>query len=313
MGYDSHGVMRAAQYVREVLEGRLKPGAPVHVVQETSTTAIVDCGLNFGAVGAQKMVDVVCVKAEAHRIASVVSQNCHHVGRLGSWVHKIASRGLIGLAFVNNVKRGHQVAPWGGREGRLGTNPLAWAVPRRDGPPVMLDMATCMIPEGKIRVALHAGKPVPAGCIVDAKGAPITDPSAYYGPPRGAILPFGGQYGHKGFGLALLVEVLGGLLVGLPVSEDHPYVNGLCLIAIDPDAFCGRARFTELVEDLAGYVKSATPADGCSEVLMPGEPDHRMREKRLRDGIPLEEETWRQIVEVRQRMRATDEGNGLNG
>ncbi len=298
MGYDSHGVMRAAQYGRELLAGRITPNAAFKVVKETPSTALVDCGLGFGAVSAQRMADLAVEKARANGIASVVSMNCHHVGRLGAWPRMMAQQGMIGLAFVNNTKGGHMVTPWGGREGRLGTNPLAYAVPRRNAMPLMMDMSTCMIPEGKIRVALHSGKPVPAGSIIDPDGNPTTDPKAFYGPPRGAILPFGGMQGYKGFGLALLVEVLGSMLAGYAPSEPYPHVNGLCLIAIDPDVFCGRERFLDLVEDLCAYETNVPLAAGFDEVMMPGTPDDRMKAKRLREGIPLPDETCRQIIDV---------------
>jgi uncharacterized oxidoreductase len=298
MGYDSHGVMRAVQYARELRAGRIHPGAPITIVKETASTALVDCNMGFGAVGAQYMAALVVDKARTCGIASVVSMNCHHVGRLGAWVRLIAQDGLIGLAFANHVKSGHIVTPWGGREGRIGTNPLAYAVPRRNGLPLMMDMSTCMIPEGKLRVALHSGKPAPAGCIIDADGNPTTDPQKFYGPPRGAILPFGGSQGYKGFGLALLVEVLGSMLAGYAASEDYKHVNGLCLIAVDPEVYCGAERFLDLVEDLCAYETHVPPAAGFDEVMMPGTPDDRMKEKRLREGIPLPDETCRQMIEV---------------
>ncbi len=298
LGFDSHGVMRAAQYVRDILDGRIRPGSPITIAKETPTTAVVDCGFNFGAVSARRMVEVACAKASGG-VACVVSWNSHHVGRLGAWAQRIAERNLIGLAFVNNTRGGHSVAPWGGREGRLGTNPLAWAVPVAAGrTPIVMDMATCMMPEGKIRVHLHAGKPLPEGIIVDAHGRPSTDPKAFYGPPRGAILPFGSQYGYKGFGLALLVELLGGVLAGYATSQPQPHVNGLCLIAIDPEAFCGTEAFKALVEDLCAYVVHVPLLQGFDEVMMPGAIDFRIREQRLRDGIPLADGSWRLIVEA---------------
>lgn len=298
MGYDSHGVMRAVQYARELRAGRIHPSAPIIIVKETASTALVDCGMGFGAVGAQYMAALVVDKARVCGIASVVSMNCHHVGRLGAWPRLIAQQGLIGLAFVNNTKGGHMVTPWGGREGRLGTNPLAYAVPRRNGLPLMMDMSTCMIPEGKIRVALHSDKLIPTGFILDAEGNPTTNPQKFYGPPRGAILPFGGAQGYKGFGLSLLVEVLGGMLAGYTPSESHPHVNGLCLIAVDPEVYCGAERFLDLVEDLCEYETNVPLAAGFDEVMMPGTPDDRMKEKRLREGIPLPDETCRQMIDV---------------
>ena len=296
LGFDSHGVMRCVQYADELRNGTIKPGAPIRIVKETAITATVDCGWNFGAVAATRMVEVVCEKVKVGGIACVVSRNCQHVGRLGAWVTKIAERNLFGLAVVNNTKRGHQVVPWGGKEARLGTNPLAYAAPT-DGLPVVMDMATCMIPEGKIRVMLHAGKQVPPNHILDAAGNPTTDPKAFYGPPRGTILPFGGEYGHKGFGLGLLVDILGGVLAGDASSQIHSHQNGLCLIAIDPDVFCGRERFIELMGDLRTYVTSAAPGNGFKEVQLPGAPDFRLREKRLQEGIPLPDETWRLMRE----------------
>ncbi|MCS7056489.1 MAG: Ldh family oxidoreductase, partial [Thermoflexales bacterium] len=148
------------------------------------------------------------------------------------------------------------------------------------------------------RLHLHAGKPLPEGTIIDAQGRPSTDPRAFYGPPRGAILPFGSQYGYKGFGLALLVELLGGVLAGYATRRSYPHVNGLCLIAIDPEAFCGAQTFKALVEDMRAYVVNTPPMEGFSEVLLPGAVDFRTRERRLREGIPLADESWRLIVEA---------------
>ncbi|MFC1466734.1 MAG: Ldh family oxidoreductase [Candidatus Brachytrichaceae bacterium NZ_4S206] len=298
LGFDSHGVMRASEYACDLREGRIQPGAPIRIAKQTPTTAIVDCGFSFGAVSARAMAEIACEKARGG-VACVVSRNSNHVGRLGAWVQRIAERDLIGLAFANNPRGGHAVTPWGGREGRLGTNPLAWAVPIAAGStPIVMDMATCMMPEGKIRVHLHAGKPLPEGIIVDARGRPSTDPRAFYGPPHGAILPFGSQYGYKGFGLALLVELLGGVLAGYATSQPQPHDNGLCLIAIDPEAFCGAQTFKALVEDLRAYIVNTPLMEGFSEVVMPGTIDFRTRERRLREGIPLADESWRLIVEA---------------
>lgn len=177
LGYDSHGVIRCETYVDFALTGRVKPGVPSRIVKETPVTAIVDCGLNFGQVSATAIVDLACKKAEKAGMAYVVSKNCCHVGRLGSYVQKVAERGMLGISTCNNRKVGHIVAPWGGREGRLGTNPLAFAAPTNRWP-VVLDMSTCMIPEGKVYLARKEGKAVPPGCIRDAAGNATTDRSS---------------------------------------------------------------------------------------------------------------------------------------
>jgi len=301
MGLDSHGVARYPGYVDMALDGTVKPGAPVTVVRETQGTAVVDCGGNFGMVGGRKMVELVAAKARGPGIACVVSVHCNHVGRLGGYPQRLAEQGLFGFATVNSARPGHWVTPWGGREGRLATNPLAWAAPA-EGHPVVMDMSTSMISEGKIRILMHEGKPVPEGSLLDAAGAPTTEPMGFYGPPRGTILPFGSpRLGYKGFGLSLLVEILGSTLAGVPLDEPGQtaaYVNGLFLLAIDPDAFGGRERFRGLLAELFAYVSSSPPAPGTDGVVLPGALDFSTAEKRRRDGIPVAEETWRLIVEA---------------
>lgn len=303
MGLDSHGVMRYVQYAEQVRCGKIRPGAPITIIKETPTTAIVDCGFNFGAVSARRMVDVVCTKAESSHLACVVSQNGNHVGRLGSYAQKVAQRKLICIATANSSRHGHWVVPWGGREGRLATNPLAFAAPT-GGNPVVLDMSTAMVSEGKIRHLMQKDESLPVGCIQDAFGNPTTDPKAFYGPPRGTIMPFGHELGYKGFGLSLMVEILGGVLAGNESCVDNPYINGLCLLAIDPEAFCGSERFAQLVDSLSEYIATTPPAPGCEEVFLPGELDYRTRKKRLVDGIPIPEETWAAIVETAEMVGA---------
>ncbi len=301
MGFDSHGVMRYVQYVEQVLSGKIKPGAPIRIVKETAGTAIVDCGFNFGMVSARRMVGIVVEKAQTGSLACVVSRNSNHVGRLGSYAAKVAEQGFFCLATANSSKHGHFVVPWGGREGRLATNPLAYAAPT-SGHPVVLDMSTAMISEGKIRILLQQGQAVPPNCIQDADGFPTTDPHAFYGPPRGTILPFGSEQGYKGFGLSLLVEILSGIMAGEAVSEDSMYINGLCLIAINPEALCGLERFRALMDDMSAYMVSTPPALGYDEVVMPGTLDYRVRNRRLAEGIPVAEETWRQIAETARKV-----------
>ncbi len=301
LGYDSHGVARVPTYVDFALTHRVKPGTPLRIVKEGPTTAIVDCGLNYGQVSASQVVDIACAKAKQTGIAYVVCKNCCHVGRLGGYVQKAAERHMAAIATCNNRKIGHIVAPWGGREGRLGTNPLAFAAPTH-GWPVVLDMSTCMIPEGKVHLALEEGKQAPPGCLRDAAGNPTTDPKTFYGPPQGTILPFGSQYGYKGFGLSMMVEILGGIMAGEDATLDQPGFNGFALIAIDPDVFCGEKQFVDLVDRLCAYEMSSAPAPGFDEVVVPGVYDFRMREKRLAEGIPVDDNVWKTVVDAGNRV-----------
>ena len=301
MGFESHGVTRYIMYADACRSGDIRAGAPVWVERETATLAVVDCGMNFGQVGANRIADLACDKAKENGLAFAVSRHCHHVGRLGAYPQRAAERGLFCLAVANSSKHGHFVVPWGGREGRLATNPLAFAAPT-SGDPVLLDMSTSMTPEGKIRALMHAGEEVPAGRILDGEGRPTTDPGAFYGPPRGAILPFGSELGYRGFGLGLLVEILGSVMAGEPLSDELTYMNGLGLLVIDPAPLAGAGRFQPLMDELVAYVAGAPAAPGSDGVLLPGQREFETRAQRRRDGIPLPDETCRLICEAGERV-----------
>lgn len=307
MGIDSHGVVRYIWYVEQCLAGRIRPGAPINVVRDNGCVALVDCGMNFGQVGAGRMVELVRDRARDTGIAFAASRHCHHVGRLGAYPQALAEAGLFGLAVANSQRHGHFVVPWGGRQGRLATNPLAWAAPTA-GAPILLDMSTSMTPEGKVRTAMHAGQQLPEGRILDPDGVPTTDPADFYdeqGSPRGTILPFGGDLGYRGFGLGLLVEVLGASVAGVELGEADPvpYINGFSLLAIDPGAVTGDgARFAMLTEQLKSYITETPAAPGHDEVVLPGENEFRRQAQRQRDGVPLAAETCRLINEVAERV-----------
>ena len=305
LGYDSHGVIRCETYVEFVVSGKLKPGAPVRIVKETPVTATVDCGLNFGQVSATEMARIACDKAEKMGMAYVVSKNGTHVGRLGAYVQKVAERGMLGIATSNNRSFGHVVAPWGGREGRLGTNPFAYAAPTK-GWPVVLDMSTCMIAEGKVYLAKQEGKSIPAGCLQDAAGNPTSDPTTYFGPPQGTILTLGAPlFGYKGFGLSLMMEIMGGIMAGEDGTAPQPGFNSFTIMAINPEFYCGKEQFCELVDKMCAYQMSAAPAPGFKEVVVPGVYDFRTREKRLVEGIPVDENVWNMIVDAGKRVGVT--------
>jgi uncharacterized oxidoreductase len=295
LGVDSHGLIRIPQYVNEIRKGEIHPAAPVVVARETETTAAVDCGWNFGQVGAMRAMEVAVAKARQHHTACVVAQRCGHIGRLGAFTEFAARHGFLALGFCNSPLHGHFVLPWGGREPRLATNPISFAFPAGSGDPIVADFSTASSPEGKIRVYRDRKKALPEGWIVDAEGKPSTDPASFYGPPMGAILPFGRESGYRGFALGLLVEVMGGALAGLNITVDQPG-NGVGFIVIDASAFMPGEHFYELIEEMRRYVKSSKPAEGCEEVLMPGEPEARTSRERKQQGIPLDEATWEAIL-----------------
>jgi uncharacterized oxidoreductase len=290
MGHDSHGVIRIPEYLRFVAEGSIVVDAPMTVERTGPATAVVDCHRGFGAAGAEKAVREGIAIARTERTACVITRRCNHVGRLGAWVQIAADEGMLALATCNSPIHGHDVLPWGGRDGRLGTNPIAYAVPT-GGDPIVADFSTSIAPEGKIRFYRNEGRSVPDGWIRDADGNPTNDPNAFYGPPRGGILPLGGAAGHKGFALGLLVEILGSTLAGIGSRDPHAFGNGVCFVIMDPSAFCPRDEFRWLMDETVAYIKSSRPAPGFDEVLVPGELEFRTLRRRQEDGIPVDAAT----------------------
>jgi len=300
-GHDSHGVLRIPEYLRFINEGTVSPGAAIEVRRTSDTTAVVDCGQNFGAVGASRAIETGIEIARAHRTACVTTLRCSHVGRLGEYVETAARSDLIAIATCNSPIGGHFVLPWGGREGRLATNPLAYAIPSA-GDPIVADFSTSVAPEGKVRVHHNQDKPLPLGWIVDADGHPSTDTNKFYGPPRGGILPLGGSAGHKGFALGLLVDILGCALNGISSTDPDTLGNGVCFLVVDPAAFCPVDTFRQEVARTIAYMKSSAPAPGFDEVLVPGEIEFRTMRRREEEGIPIDEPTWQAIEEHADRL-----------
>jgi uncharacterized oxidoreductase len=297
-GLDSHGVVRIPLYSRWIREGAIRPGAPVSVLHDEGATAIVDCGRNFGQVGAELTLEIAMAKAREHKMACVVTRNCCHIGRLGHFVERGAEAGFFTMVTVNSPKTGHRVVPFGGLQGRLNPNPIAYAVPT-NGRPIVADMAMSTCSQGKVVVYRNRGEKLPDKWLIDAAGTPTDDPEVLWSDPVGWILPMGGSVGYKGFALLLLAEILSGTLAGSAITDDLPDgLNGTCFLLIDLSAFGSLEKFKAASDEMVRYMKSTPPAPGFQEVLMPGEIDFRYLAERERDGIPLDDTTWREICEV---------------
>jgi uncharacterized oxidoreductase len=297
-GHDSHGVIRLEQYCRLMREGLIVPGAPTEVVAETPGTVVVDGHWGFGQVVARRATELAIARARSQGVGVAGARHANHMGRLGDYPAMAAARGMVAIAAVNNHGGGAWVAPWGGREGRLSTNPIAIAAPGPDGP-ILLDITTSVVAEGKIRVKRNRNEPMPAGWALDARGEPTTDPMDLYGTPRGAILPFGGEAGHKGFGLSLMVDILAGALTGADCSQAAaPRVgNAFFLVAIDIAGMTPLSAFDGQVRALIDWVRSAALAPGFDAILIPGEPEAATEARRRAEGIPVDDETWRQMTD----------------
>jgi len=309
-GYDSHGVYRVLQYYTWWKDGLLHPEARPTIAAETRSLARVDGHWAFGQVVADFTARQAIRKAVSEGVAVVTACHSNHVGRLADYAETIREAGLIGLLCVNDSGAGQCVVPWGGKEPRLSTNPLAMAIPGHAGPGILFDFSTAAAAMGKVRQHQLEGRPVPPGWLIDAQGAPTTDPAALFAELKGALLPAGGQ---RGYALGLAVEVLGGILSGAGFAGPAPgpeELNGLFVLALDVSWFQPRQQFGGQVDALCAYVKTAQPLPGEPPVHIPGERSRREAGRRAQEGIPLNEKTVEALRRTCRELGVGDERLG---
>lgn len=301
-GHDSHGIIQIPVYVDRVERGDIVPGAPFEILEESASTTVVDGHWGFGYVVSERAMRLTIDKARTQRVAATTVRRQGHVGRLADYPLMAAAEGMIGLMTADSGRAPKVVAPFGGREARLGTNPICIAVPSDLEAPLYLDIATSAAAAGKLKVAASRGEPVPAGWLIDAEGNPTTDPRAPSA--GGAVLPLGGPEGHKGFGLSVIVEILSGLLPGLGfgVEPSGRHNDGCFMAAFDVAAFRPLAAFKQEVAEFARYLKATPPAAGVSEIYYPGEIEHRRAERARAGGVEVEAATCRELVELGKRL-----------
>lgn len=304
VGHDSHGVIRVKEYMAWLRSGKVLANQKPAVAFENDILAVVDGNFGFGQVMGEAAVRLGLAKGAGQGMSAVALRNSGHLGRIGDWAELAASHGKVSLHFVNTNGAGVLVAPVGGISRRLSANPIAAGVPVKGARPIVLDISTAAIAEGKIKVARNKGVQTPPGVIIDSRGQPTTDPLVFYGDPPGAILPLGG---HKGYGLSVLVEVLAGALTGGHCSGPNPtrFGQGMLSVFFDPAVFVGAEPFAADIHAFIDYVKGAVLADPNGEILMPGEIEDRNREHRYKQGIELDETTWSQIVEAATSLRVS--------
>ena len=303
VGHDSHGVRVIPNYVDMIRGGDILLGADMEIVTESPTHAVLDGNWGVGQLMGWRAAQLAIEKAKQGALSAVSLRNCSHLGRLGEYTQKIADQGLVGFVTVNGHGGAQGVAPWGGLERRLSVNPMSYAVPASDGV-LMIDISPTVVAAGKVAVKALRGEPVPEGWIVDSEGQSTTDANALNGPPPGSLIPVGG---HKGFALGLIVDILSGALSGggCSRSDADRWGNATFILAINPEAFVGQQQFETEVREFLDYVKSSRPAPGFTEVLIPGEPENREKERRMKEGIFVEDRTWDTITEIRDELRAS--------
>jgi hydroxycarboxylate dehydrogenase B len=298
-GHDSHGVGMIPSYLRNLSAGKATVNQPGRVVSDSGSMIVYDGERGWGQIVARNATLLGIERGKRDGVAVVALRNAHHIGRVGTYGEMCAGEGLVSISFVNITDQRPAVAPWRGRDGRFGTNPVTIAIP---GPspdrPIIADMATSRIAMGKVRVARNKGEAIAAGTLLDAAGEPATDPQVMYRLPRGALLTFGE---HKGYALAFICEMLAGAVTGSgtmrPERQDAESVtNGMLLIVIDPARLVDRAWLQDEIAAMTAYVTASPPRNSEEPVLIPGDPERLSRAARLRDGVPIDDETWREIA-----------------
>ena len=310
-GVDSHGISMLPTYDRELRAGRLNMRPQFKTLREGPSMALIDADASLGHPVAVHAMNLAVDKCRESAVAVVSVVNSHHFGAAGCYSRIAAERGVIGM--VTSATRGVSMVPTFAAEPVMGTNPLAFAAPARRNPPFQLDMATTTVAAGKVKVYKLNHEPLPPGWVVDDKGQPVTDPEEafkyVFERPEGGITPLGGPKeagGHKGYGLAVMVHILGGVLAGASFSPlrnrtqkpSDPHNLGHFFMALDPRAFRGAGEFEADLDQVIDTLHAAKRADPAQPVLVAGDPEMATRAERLRDGVPVPDDLLVQLRAV---------------
>jgi uncharacterized oxidoreductase len=311
-GHDSHGVGMVPRYIDAVLEGGLTPNASVAVNVDNGSLLALDGRRGYGQVVGEQAMRLAIARAQQTGSCVMALANAHHLGRIGHFAEMAVEQGLVSIHFVN-VQSRPVVAPWGGGDGRYGTNPFTVGIPLAGQPPFVLDFATSRVAQGKMRVAHNEGRQVEPGYLIDEQGRPTTNPGVVVVPQPGgmfgALLAFGE---HKGYGMAIACELLGGALTGSgtwhrPADNKRAVINGMFNIVVDPKKLGTQEAFTREALAFVEWLKQSPPGEGSEGVMLAGEPERKARQAREASGIAIDDQTWGEIVNAGQRVGASVE------
>jgi hydroxycarboxylate dehydrogenase B len=308
VGHDSHGIGMMPRYIEALLEGGLHANRKPEVKLDAGALLVLDGRAGYGQTIGLEATRMAIARAKQHGTSITALGNSHHLGRIGHWAEMAVAEGLISMHFVN-VRSFARVAPYGGADRRFGTNPVCIAIPLPGEPPFVLDMATSAVAQGKLRVAHNKRVKVPKGWLIDDQGNPSDDPRWGVVPPLGAMLTFGG---HKGYGLAVACDLLGGALTGggadaYENKTQRRVLNGMLSILIDPQRLGTQASFEKETRDYLAWLRASRPAPGFDRVRIAGEPERETRAKRAKEGIPVDEETWKEILAAAAKLKLAPE------
>lgn len=293
-GHDSHGVGMVTKYIDCFHRGLVKPNTAVTLVNDAGAIMRFDGGEGYGQRVAREATAQAIERTRETGLTLYTLADAFHVGRIGSYGEMAADAGFVALHFVNVADHAPTVAPFGGSDARLITNPVCISLPGAgEQERIILDMATSNVALGKVRVAYNKGVPMDEGVLIGPDGQPTTDPGVMFPDLRGALTPFGQ---HKGSGLGLISELLGGILSGgttiQPGSRRREgIINNIFAVIVDPARLVDAAHYAhELVETIK-YVKASPPQDPDKPVMVAGDPERKTTADRLKNGIPLDDNT----------------------
>ncbi len=302
-GHDSHGVGMLPRYVDAVLEGGLRPNSSVRTVLDTGTLLTLDGQHGYGQVIGEQAMALGMQRAKTHGSCIMTLSGAHHLGRIGHFSEMAVAQSLVAIHFVNVLSR-PIVAPWGGGDGRFGTNPCCIGIPLKGQPPFILDFATSRVAQGKMRVAHNEGHAVAPGLLIDENGKPTTDPGVVVVPQSnglfGALVAFGE---HKGYGMAVACELLGGALSGGGTWHQQAdgraaVLNSMLTILIDPARLGTQVSFEREATAFVQWLRQSPVASGFDELQIAGDPERRARSQREVQGIIIDQTTWDAIVQA---------------
>ena len=297
-GQASHGVTRVPLYIGKVEKKEINVKAKTKIYNETSTTAQVDGGWGFGQLSADKAIKLCINKALKNNIACVALRKANHVGRLSDFTSQAAKKNLIGIAFANLHGTSHVVAPFGGIDRKLPTNPICISTPGINKRNLFeIDMSTSAISEGKLKIKYLLKKQINKDIIIDHLGNSTKNPKNFYENPKGAILPLGGIMGYKGFGLSMAADLLSGALskAGCSGPQKAQHGNAATFIVIKISAFSSIKDFRQRVKNLILHVKNSRLQKGFKKILTPGDFERISRSKNLKKGLDINYPTLKEI------------------
>jgi uncharacterized oxidoreductase len=305
-GHDSHGVGMIPRYIDSLLEGGLKVNQHPKMVFDGGAMITLDGQQGYGQVIGLEAMEIGIARAKQHGMCVMGLARSHHLCRIGQWAEQAVAAGLVSLHFTNVISRSI-VAPYGGADARFGTNPVTIGIPVPGEPPFILDMATSAVAQGKIRVAHNKREQVSQEWLIDDQGFPTTDPRYGVIEPFGALRTFGL---HKGYGLAVVCELLGGALTGGGTwhSDDRSKKrvwNGMLSILIDPKRMGTADSFGAETAAFLESLRKSPVAPGFDKVRIAGEPERETRARREREGIAVDENTWEEILAAGAKLKLT--------